>query len=48
MVATRRTFVIQEECPICNELTGRTFEHDDKEYAHVKSSILFLGACPDC
>jgi hypothetical protein len=41
-------YSIAEECPICHELTGELFEHDNKEYAHVKRGVLMRQTCKNC
>ena len=47
-MATLKKYSVQEECPMCHELTGRTYEHDDKSKAHIKRTALMLGLCAPC
>lgn len=45
---TKNRFIIQEECPICHELTGNVIEHNDKSNSHLKRGVTMQSMCKDC
>jgi hypothetical protein len=45
---TKNVFRIEEECPICHELTGNVIEHNDKSNSHLKRGVTMQSMCKDC